>query len=144
MADAPRAWISWPMQFVLPVKANMRFEGDTPVSRIVATFMPWLKGRRPPWLIRTGLFLYDHLGGRDILPGTRSVDLHAEASGTPLKPEFKKAFEYSDCWIEDSRLVVLNARDAASRGATILPPKAPEPPLRMPSSRRRRHCGTAP
>jgi len=113
--------ISWPMRFVLPVKADMRFEGGTPVSRIVATFMPWLKGRRPGWLIRTGLFLYDHLGGRDILPGTRSVDLHAEASGTPLKPEFKKAFEYSDCWIEDSRLVVLNARDAASHGATIMP-----------------------
>ncbi len=113
--------ISWPMRFVLPVKADMRFEGGTPVSRFVETCMPWLKGRRPAWLIRTGLLLYDHLGGRNILPGTRPVDLHAEASGTPLKPEFRRAFEFSDCWIEDSRLVVLNARDAANRGAAIMP-----------------------
>ena len=113
--------ISWPMRFVLPYTPDMRFESGTPVSRMVAAFMPWLKGRRPAWLIRLGLFLYDHLGGRDILPGTKSLDLHRDPAGTPLKPEFRKAYEYSDCWIEDSRLVVLNARDAAARGAEIMP-----------------------
>ena len=113
--------ISWPMRFVLPYTPDMRFESGTPVSRMVAAFMPWLKGRRPAWLIRLGLFLYDHLGGRDILPGTKSLDLHRDPAGTPLKPEFRKGYEYSDCWIEDSRLVVLNARDAAARGAEIMP-----------------------
>ena len=113
--------ISWPMRFVLPYSPDMRFEGGTPVSRITAIFMPWLKGRRPAWLIRAGLFLYDHLGGRNILPGTRSVDLHSHPAGAPLKPEFRKGYEYSDCWIEDSLLVVLNARDAEARGAVIMP-----------------------
>ena len=113
--------ISWPMRFVLPYSPDMRFEGGTPVSRITAIFMPWLKGRRPAWLIRAGLFLYDHLGGRNILPGTKSVDLHSDPAGAPLKPEFRKGYEYSDCWIEDSRLVVLNARDAEARGAVIMP-----------------------
>ena len=113
--------ISWPMRFVLPYTPDMRFESGTPVSRMMAAFMPWLKGRRPAWLIRLGLFLYDHLGGRDILPGTKSLDLHRDPAGTPLKPEFRKGYEYSDCWIEDSRLVVLNARDAAARGAEIMP-----------------------
>jgi glycerol-3-phosphate dehydrogenase len=68
-----------------------------------------------------GLFLYDHLGGRKRLPGTRSLDLAHDPAGKPLKPEFKRGFEYSDCWVEDSRLVVLNARDAADRGASIRP-----------------------
>ena len=53
--------ISWPMRFVLPYKPGMRFDSTTPVSRILSTFMPWMKGRRPAWLIRLGLFLYDHL-----------------------------------------------------------------------------------
>ena len=74
--------ISWPMRFVLPYTPDMRFESGTPVSRMVAAFMPWLKGRRPAWLIRLGLFLYDHLGGRDILPGTKSLDLHRDPAGT--------------------------------------------------------------
>ena len=113
--------ISWPMRFVLPYRSDMRFESGTPVSQMMAAMMPWLKGRRPAWLIRLGLFLYDHLGGRDILPGTKSLDLHRDPAGTPLKPEFRKGYEYSDCWIEDSRLVVLNARDAAARGAQIMP-----------------------
>src|SRR5690606_37553854 len=78
------------------------------------------KGLRPRWLVRLGLFLYDHLGGRKLLPGTRSVDLRHDAAGAPLKPGFTHAFEYSDCWVEDARLVVLNARDAAERGAEIL------------------------
>ncbi|MCX7645759.1 MAG: glycerol-3-phosphate dehydrogenase [Rhodobacteraceae bacterium] len=112
--------ISWPMRFVLPYHPDMRFEGETPVSRLLALAMPWMKGRRPAWLIRLGLFLYDHLGGREILPGTRTIDLATDPAGRPLKPKFRKAFEYSDCWVEDSRLVVLNARDAEARGARIL------------------------
>ncbi|TMV66869.1 glycerol-3-phosphate dehydrogenase, partial [Thioclava sp. BHET1] len=90
--------ISWPMRFVLPLH----------------------KGLRPGWLIRLGLFIYDTLGGRKILPGTRTLDLTRDPAGRPLKPSYTKAFEYSDCWVEDARLVALNARDAAQRGATIL------------------------
>jgi glycerol-3-phosphate dehydrogenase len=89
--------IIWPLRFVLPHHA----------------------GLRPAWLLRLGLFVYDHLGGRKRLPATRSLDLKRDEAGKPLKAEFKKAFEYSDCWVEDSRLVVLNARDAAARGARI-------------------------
>ncbi len=82
--------------------------------------MPWMKGRRPSWLIRFGLFLYDTLGGRKILPATSTVDLRNSPEGVPLQDRFAKAYEYSDCWVEDSRLVVLNARDAQDRGANIL------------------------
>lgn len=89
--------ISWPLRFVLPHHP----------------------GLRPAWLVRLGLFIYDHLGGRKILPGTRTLDLRADPAGKPLKPRFTKGFEYSDCWVEDSRLVILNARDAAARGAEI-------------------------
>ena len=112
--------ISWPMRFVLPYHKDMRFESDTPVSKIVNTVMPWLRGRRPAWMIRTGLFLYDNLGGRKILPGTKTVDLRTAPEGEGIEDRFEKAYEYSDCWIEDSRLVVLNARDAENRGATIM------------------------
>lgn len=112
--------ISWPMRFVLPFSPDMRFEGETPVSRILNRVMPWMKGRRPAWMIRFGLFLYDNLGGRKILPGTRTLKLAGSLEGAPLKHRFQKAFEYSDCWIEDSRLVVLNARDAEDRGANIM------------------------
>jgi glycerol-3-phosphate dehydrogenase len=97
LRNAPH--IIWPLRFVLPHHA----------------------GLRPAWLIRLGLFLYDHLGGREILPGTRSIDLTRDPVGRPLKPAFRRAFEYSDCWVEDSRLVVLNAMDAAERGAVIRP-----------------------
>ncbi len=112
--------ISWPMRFVLPYHKDMRFENDTPTSKLLTTFMPWMKGRRPAWLIRLGLFLYDNLGGRKILPGTRTLHLPTNLAGKALKGKFVKAYEYSDCWIEDSRLVVLNARDAEERGAEIL------------------------
>ncbi|MGJ8588828.1 MAG: glycerol-3-phosphate dehydrogenase [Yoonia sp.] len=112
--------ISWPMRFVLPYHKDMRFENDTPTSKLLSTVMPWMKGRRPAWLIRLGLFLYDNLGGRKTLPGTTTVDLTTAATGVPLKDKFQKAYEYSDCWVEDARLVVLNARDAAERGATIM------------------------
>ncbi|WPY93967.1 glycerol-3-phosphate dehydrogenase [Limimaricola variabilis] len=112
--------ISWPMRFVLPYHPSMRFESDTPTSKLLGTVMPWMRGRRPAWLIRLGLFMYDHLGGRKILPGTRTVDLKNDPAGGPLDPKFETAYEYSDCWVEDSRLVALNARDAEARGATIM------------------------
>ncbi len=89
--------IVWPLRFVLPHDA----------------------GQRPAWMIRLGLFLYDHLGGRERLPASRGLDLRRDVAGEALKPAFGKAFEYSDCWVEDARLVVLNARDAAERGAEI-------------------------
>ena len=91
--------IIWPLRFVLPHH----------------------RGLRPAWLLRLGLFLYDHLGARKLLPATRTLRLREDPAGAPLKPEFTLGFEYSDCWVEDSRLVVLNARDAADRGATIAP-----------------------
>ena len=111
--------ISWPMRFVLPYHKDMQFESDTPTSKVLNVLMPWMKGRRPAWLIRFGLFLYDNLGGRQILKGTASLQLAKTPEGGPLQDRFEKAFEYSDCWIEDSRLVVLNARDAAAHGARI-------------------------
>ncbi|MEO5640560.1 MAG: glycerol-3-phosphate dehydrogenase [Sphingomicrobium sp.] len=83
--------------------------------------LPHRKGLRPRWLLRAGLFLYDHLGGRKLLPPTRSIDLRQHVAGVPLKPGFARGWEYSDGWVDDSRLVILNARDAADRGATILP-----------------------
>jgi glycerol-3-phosphate dehydrogenase len=94
-ASAPH--IIWPLRFVLPYEKNLR----------------------PAWLLRLGLFLYDHLGGRKLLPATRTLDLRQDEAGRPLKPGFTTAFEYSDGWVDDARLVVLNARDAANRGATI-------------------------
>jgi glycerol-3-phosphate dehydrogenase len=112
--------ISWPMRFVLPLSPDMRFESDTPTSRLLRWVMPWARGRRPDWLIRLGLYMYDTMGGRKILPATRTVDLTQDPAGKALKPKFRKAFEYSDCWVEDSRLVALNARDAAQRGAKIM------------------------
>ena len=112
--------ISWPMRFVLPLSPEMRFDTTTPTSRILGAVMPWLRGRRPDWLIRLGLLLYDTLGGRRILPGTRKLALAGTPEGAPLQDRFVRAYEYSDCWVEDSRLVVLNARDAEARGATIL------------------------
>jgi glycerol-3-phosphate dehydrogenase len=111
--------ISWPMRFVLPYHKDMRFEGDTPTSKLLSIVMPWMKGRRPAWLIRFGLFLYDNLGGRQILKGTKSLKLAEVPEGIPLQDRFERAYEYSDCWIEDSRLVILNARDAEARGARI-------------------------
>ncbi len=92
--------IIWPMRFVLPYHKG---------------------GIRPAWMIRLGLFLYDHLGGRKLLPPTAVLDMHKDQAAKPLKPIFSKAFEYSDGWVDDARMVVLNARDAADRGAKILP-----------------------
>lgn len=91
--------VIWPLRFVLPYQKG---------------------GIRPAWLIRLGLFLYDHLGGRKLLPATTTLDLRRDPAGQPLKPIFSKAFEYSDGWVDDARMVVLNARDAEARGARIL------------------------
>ncbi len=90
--------IIWPLGFVLPHN----------------------KGLRPAWMVHLGLLLYDHLGGRDKLAGSYGIDLRRDPAGAPLKDAFTKAFCYSDCWVEDSRLVVLNALDARERGAAIL------------------------
>ncbi len=89
--------IIWPMRFVLPVTKSMR----------------------PKWMLRTGLFLYDHIGGKGGLKKTRSVNLHKHRAGGPLEPQYTSGFEYSDGWVDDARLVVLNALDAAEHGATI-------------------------
>ncbi|WP_418317780.1 glycerol-3-phosphate dehydrogenase [Piscinibacter sakaiensis] len=90
--------IMWPLRFVMPHDPSMR----------------------PQWMIRAGLFLYDNLARREVLPGSTSIDLSRHPTGAPLKPVFKRAFVYSDGWVDDARLVVLNAVDAAARGATIL------------------------
>ncbi|MBX3584259.1 MAG: glycerol-3-phosphate dehydrogenase [Rhizobiaceae bacterium] len=90
--------IIWPLRFVLPFTKG---------------------GPRPAWMVRLGLFLYDHIGGRKLLPATRTLDMRNDPAGKPLKPNFARAFEYSDGWVNDARLVALNARDAADRGATI-------------------------
>ncbi len=89
--------IVWPLRFVLPFHRNLR----------------------PAWLLRLGLLIYDNIGGRQKLPPTRTVALRRDPMGQPLKPEFRRGFEYSDCWVEDSRLVVLNALDAVERGAEV-------------------------
>lgn len=104
LVERERLWgiaphIIWPLRFVLPHQP----------------------GVRPAWLVRLGLFLYDHIGGRKRLPAARRLNLRRDPAGVPLKPKFDLAFEYSDCWVDDARLVVLNARDAADRGAAILP-----------------------
>jgi len=90
--------IIWPMRFVTPVD----------------------KAQRPAWMIRAGLFLYDHLAHRDLLDGSSGIDLRSHAAGKPLKAAFKRGFVYSDACVDDARLVVLNAIDAADKGAQIL------------------------
>jgi glycerol-3-phosphate dehydrogenase len=89
--------IIWPMRFVLPHHKDLR----------------------PRWMLRAGLFIYDHLGGRRTLPATTTVRFENDLRGAPLKEFFRYGYEYSDCWVEDSRLVVLNAVDAVERGATL-------------------------
>jgi glycerol-3-phosphate dehydrogenase len=89
------------------------------IVRPLRFVLPHTNATRPRWMVRLGLFLYDHLGGRELLPPTRVLDLATDRAGIPLKPGARYGFEYSDCWIDDARLVALNARDAADRGATI-------------------------
>ncbi len=82
--------------------------------------MPHAQGQRPAWLIRAGLFLYDMLAKRELLPASSSITLSRHAAGQPLKPQFKRGFVYSDGWVDDARLVLLNALDAKEKGATVL------------------------
>jgi glycerol-3-phosphate dehydrogenase len=90
------------------------------IIRPLRFVLPHHPAMRPSWLLRLGLFIYDHLGGRKALPPTRTLSLDTDVVGKPLKPGlFKRGFEYSDCWVDDARLVALNARDAANRGAVI-------------------------
>ena len=90
--------IIWPLRFVLPHEPH----------------------QRPAWMIRAGLFLYDHLARRRLLPGCETIDLRRHAAGLPLRAGFRHGFVYSDGWVDDARLVVLNALDAHERGARIL------------------------
>lgn len=90
------------------------------VIRPLRFVLPHAKGLRPAWLLRLGLFLYDHIGGRKRLPATDTVRLKKHPAGAPLKGTFRIGFEYSDGWVDDARLVVLNALDAAEHGATVL------------------------
>jgi glycerol-3-phosphate dehydrogenase len=90
------------------------------IIRPLRFVLPHHAGLRPAWLLRLGLFLYDHIGGRNLLPPTRTVDLTRDEVGRPLiANRYTKGFEYSDCFVDDARLVVLTARDAADRGADI-------------------------
>jgi glycerol-3-phosphate dehydrogenase len=88
--------------------------------RPVRFIMPHVPQLRPRWMIRTGLFLYDHLGRRTRLPGSHAVRLDRPPYFSGLAPEYRHGFIYSDCWVDDARLVVANARDAKARGARIL------------------------
>ncbi len=96
LARAPH--IIWPMRFVLP----------------------HTRGQRPGWMIRAGLFLYDHLARRRTIQGSRALDLAASPHAALLRADITRGFAYWDCWVDDARLVVLNARAAADAGATIL------------------------
>jgi glycerol-3-phosphate dehydrogenase len=80
---------------------------------------PHVEALRPRWQLRIGLFLYDHLGGRERLPGSRGIRLAGTDYGTSLQETLRHGFIYSDCWADDSRLVVLNAMDAAEHGAMV-------------------------
>jgi glycerol-3-phosphate dehydrogenase len=89
------------------------------IVRPMRFVLPHHSGLRAAWQLRAGLFVYDRLAGRDVLPGSRPVDLSAGAIGVPLKRAYRQGFEYSDCWVDDARLVVLNAVDASERGAIV-------------------------
>lgn len=89
--------IMWPLRFVMPHMPNLR----------------------PAWMIRAGLFLYDHLARRELLPGSHGIDMRRHPAGAPLVDSIRRGFVYSDGWVDDARLVVLNALDAQERGATI-------------------------
>jgi glycerol-3-phosphate dehydrogenase len=90
------------------------------IMRPLRFVMPHDPSMRPAWMIRLGVFLYDHLARREVLPGSRAIDLRRHPAGAPLKASFTRGFEYSDGWVDDARLVVLNAVDARARGAVVL------------------------
>ncbi|OGA31691.1 MAG: glycerol-3-phosphate dehydrogenase [Betaproteobacteria bacterium RIFCSPLOWO2_12_FULL_62_13b] len=90
--------IIWPLEFVLPHEKHLR----------------------PAWMIRAGLFLYDHIGGRSSLPKSRGVKLAPQGHGAGLKPAFTRGFAYYDAWVDDARLVVLTLSSARAHGASVL------------------------
>ncbi len=90
------------------------------IMRPLRFVLPHDPTMRPAWMIGVGVWLYDHLARREVLPGSETIRLAGHPAGEPLKPGFTRAFLYSDGWVDDARLVALNARDAADRGATIL------------------------
>ena len=96
LRSAPHS--AWPLRFVLPHDSHLR----------------------PAWMIRAGLFLYDHLASRQTLPGAAAIDLRRHPAGVPLAARYRKGFVYSDGWVDDARLVVANATDAHERGARVL------------------------
>ena len=112
--------IAWPMRFILPLNNKIKFSNSTPTTKVIKTMMPWFQNRRPDWIIRLGLFLYDNIGGHTSLPTTSKINLHTSLEGALLKNTYKNAYEYSDVWVQDSRLVVLLAQDAHQRGANIM------------------------
>lgn len=89
--------IIWPLRLIVPLDPTMR----------------------PAWMIRMGLFLYDHLGGKNSLPKSRLVRLLGARLGAPLKDIYKRGFAYSDAWVDDARMVMLNAKDAVAKGARV-------------------------
>ncbi|WP_324742216.1 glycerol-3-phosphate dehydrogenase [Tsuneonella sp. CC-YZS046] len=89
------------------------------IIRPMRFVLPHTPGLRPRWMLRAGLFLYDRIGGRSALPGARGIALADHPAGAPLGPGLRHGFEYSDGWVDDARLVVLNAKDAAEKGAEI-------------------------
>ncbi|WP_200955365.1 glycerol-3-phosphate dehydrogenase [Pelomonas sp. Root1237] len=91
------------------------------IMRPLRLVVPHDPSMRPVWMMRIGLFLYDHLARREFLPGSRTIRLRGHTLGAPLNPRYSRAFLYSDGWTDDARLVVLNALDAAERGAQVLP-----------------------
>ena len=91
--------ISWPQPFVLPHSPE----------------------QRPEWMLRAGLWLYDHLAKRDVVPGSSRIDLRQDRAGRALQPQFRTAFRYWDGWIDDARLVIANAQDVRAKGGTVLP-----------------------
>jgi len=90
------------------------------IIRPLRFVLPHDRSMRPAWMVRIGLFLYDHLGGRKILPPSHGLKLRGGAIGRVLRPELTRGFEYSDCSVDDARLVALAALDARERGAEIL------------------------
>ncbi len=112
------------MEFALVRKAlaerEVLLRSAPHIMRPLRFVMPHDPGMRPAWLVRLGLFLYDHLARREVLPGSTTVALREHEAGAPLKPRLRTGFVYSDGWVDDARLVVLNAIDAAHRGATVL------------------------
>ena len=102
------------------IEREVLFRAAPHIVRPMRFVLPHSPEQRPAWLIRLGLLLYDHLGGRELLPPSRSLDLRRAPEGSPLRHEFSRGFVYSDCWVDDARLVILNVLDASRLGARTL------------------------